>query len=814
MSVDSRQPSDLRNQGRRRSSARQGGRIPVLILMVILLLFSGLLVYRLYQIQIIEHAVNAEQAARLHFRQVTEQPRRGSIYDRNGVELAGTTYVYRIGVTPSDVRSITKNVSKAEIADAIARILQMEKTEVAAKLAETDQRYVQLKEDVPRDQTDELKSWLSENDIGGVKIDDEPRRYYTNGSLASQIIGFTNRDSVVLSGQLGVELHYNDLLTGQPGYKYVETDNYRNQGALPFSVPTSLGARHGNHLQLNLDINIQKIVQEELERAVNVLDITSGGSAIVMDPYTGAVLAMASYPFFDSSNPSVILPDTKLMALDELDPVVLEEEGDDMIEFLSSQFWRNRPISDTYEPGSTMKAITAAIGFEEALSSESDLFDDSPMQVLDWTISCVSRTGHGIETLEQGFWRSCNPVFAQVAQRTGVSRYYGYMQAFGFMNVTGIDLPAEAIGILHAQPSELDMVTLSYGESSTLTPIQLATAFCAFANGGNLVQPSILRSVSDSDGAVIREIQPETVRKVMSEATAARVRDLLKGVVLYGTGSGAYAEGYSIGGKTSTSTDDFGDHTISFAGLAPVDSPEIVVLIVMEKPADKKTGSGGAAIACGQIIARTLEYMGVSREYSELDIARLSELHTVPDVAGMTYAEAMRELSAVGLRAEAGETAMSDRAVVLQQWPEAGSSVHQRSLIYLYTGTVLPQDLVTVPDFIGKTVHESLLSANEAGLNIQIDGDCLGVVVSQSPDATYSTRTVTEQPEPSPTPQEDIEPEPTDGDDSQIDPDTGNPVVIRPGRIQRGSMITLRFEPVTENYEDEPEPTDEQPDEE
>lgn len=783
---------------------RQGGKIPLLILVAVLLFFAALLINQLYQIQIVEYEVNAQKAARQHFTKVTQQPERGRIYDVNGVELAGTTYVYRIGITPGDVRSITKNITKQEIGEAIALALHLETDAVMAELAKTDATYIQLKKDVPKQEADALKQYLSDNTIGGVRIDSEPRRYYTNGSLASQVIGFASYDNGNLTGQLGIELQYNNLLTGQPGYTYVETDNYSGRGELPFSVPTSLGAKNGNNLHLNLDINIQKIVQEELERAIRTYDITTGGSVLVIDPYTGAVKGMASYPYFDSAKPTEIPENTRLDAIAEaaIDPAGGTSE--EVIEFLSAQIWRNRAISDTYEPGSTMKAITAAVSFEENQTREDELFDDSPMQVLDWTISCSSRVGHGIETLEQGFWRSCNPVFAQLAQRAGVGIYYNYMKAFGFMSTTGIDLPAEGIGILHEDPSVLDMVTFSYGESSTLTPIQMASAFSTFANGGNLIQPTVLKSVTDSDGAVIRENKPETIRKVISDQTSVRIRELLKGVVLYGTGSKAYIEGYSVAGKTSTSTDDFGDHTISFAALAPADNPEIVVLVVMQKPRDKTLTSGGAAKTCGVIIERTLEYMGVPRVYSELDISRLSETKPVPDMSGLTYAEAIKELGNIGLRAEAGERSMSDQTIIRSQWPDVGAAVHHRSLIYLYPTEQIKEDLVVVPDLTGKTVHESLLSANEAGLNILIQGECLGTVISQTPGATHS---IDEQ-----TQEEEIEPENTNSDDqsenqnqqtdnTEIDSETGNPVKSTKNRLQRGSQIKIVFEQVVEHIE-------------
>lgn len=797
------------NRDRHILDKRQGGKVPLLILAAVLLFFAIALINQLYKIQIVDYEVNAQKAARQHFTKVTQQPERGRIYDANGVELAGTTYVYRIGITPGDVRSITKNISKEEIGEEIALALHLETEVVLAELAKTDASYIQLKKEVPKQEADALKQYLSDNMIGGVRIDSEPRRYYTNGSLASQVIGFANFDNANLTGQLGIELQYNDLLTGQPGYTYVETDNYSGRGELPFSVPTSLGAKNGYNLHLNTDINIQKIVQEELERAIRTYDITDGASVIVLDPYTGAVLGMASYPYFDSSRPTEIPENTRLDALEDAAIAPAGGTSEEVIEFLSAQIWRNRAISDTYEPGSTMKAITSAVSFEENQTREDELFDDSPMQVLDWTISCSSRVGHGIESLEQGFWRSCNPVFAQLAQRTGVSNYYSYMKAFGFMSTTGIDLPAEGIGILHENPTELDMVTLSYGESSTLTPIQVASAFSTFANGGNLIQPTVLKSVTDSEGAVIKEIKPETIRKVISDQTSVRVRDLLKGVVLYGTGSKAYIEGYSVAGKTSTSTDDFGDHTISFAALAPADNPEIVVLVVMQKPRDKTVSSGGAAKTCGVIIERTLEYLGVPRVYSELDIARLSETKAVPDVTGMTYAEAIKELGNLSLRAEAGERSMSDQTIIRSQWPEQGTNVHHRSLIYLYPSEQVSNDTVVVPDLTGKTVHESLLSANEAGLNILIEGECLGIVSSQSPGATHSTEAEPEVNNEQPNGETDNsntenqnsnESNQTD-DETEIDPETGNPVSTVKNRLQRGSQIIISFQQVVEHIE-------------
>ena len=552
-----------RRPARRSPAARPSRRRGVVVLCIGLLLFSSLLVYRLYQIQIVNNEVNAELAASQHYKKIPENPRRGLISDRNGVELAGTTYVYRIGITPKDMRSITKNVTSAEIAAKIAECLNLDPAAVAAEMAKTDKTYIQLKKDVPRAEAEALKAYISKDTIGGIRIDSEPRRYYSNGTLASQVIGYTRFSEGQLIGQLGIELEYNTLLTGEPGYTYVETDNYSSKGQLPFSVPTSLQAKDGQNIVLNIDINIQKIAQEELANAISVYDITEGGTVIVMNPYTGAILAMASSPFFSSSDPTA--------CPEGYDAENWDTSLDSTIKTLSEEVWRNRAISDTYEPGSTMKAVTAAVALEENLARESEMMSDASLNRFGWTIRCAHAGGHGMETMQQGFWRSCNPIFAQLALRTSVSCFYSYIGSFGFRNKTGIDLPSEESGILHQYPTEIDMTTLSYGESSTVTPIQLATSYCVFANGGNLVQPRIVKAIMDSEGNIVQEAQPETIRKVLSESTTARIRELLKGVVLFGTGSAAYVEGYAIAGKTSTSTDDNGDHTLSFAGIAPAD---------------------------------------------------------------------------------------------------------------------------------------------------------------------------------------------------------------------------------------------------
>ncbi len=793
-------PRPTRNE---KTRFRKPSRFGLVLFSLLLIAFAGYLIQKLYVIQIVDYAVNAQEAAAQHYKKVAEMPDRGMIYDSNGIEIAGTTYVYQIGMTPKDVRSLSENLSREAIGVEVATLLELPPEDLAAALEKKDTSYVQLKKNVVREQAEKLIAYLSEHNIGGFAIDSEPRRYYTNENFASQVIGYTRYDRGNLVGQLGLEMKYNDLLTGSPGYTYVETDNYKHKGELPFSVPTSLRAKDGQNLNLSLDINIQKIVQEELAEAIRVNDIKEGGTAIVMNPYTGAILAMASYPYFSSSDPTAC-PDTQ-------DPQTWTGSSQAEIDYLSSTVWRNRAISDTYEPGSTFKGITTAMAFDENISTESEIFSDSPMRVLGQEIHCYTISGHGNESLQDAFFHSCNPIFAQLSQRLGVSRYYQYVRAFGFRDITGVDLPAEAVGQIHVQPTELDMATLSYGESATVTPLQLATAYCVFANGGNLVRPRLVQSITDSTGAVVREYQPETVRKVISEQSATRVRELLKGVVLYGTGSKSYVEGYSVAGKTSTSTDEAGDHTISFIGIAPADSPQIVTLVVLNKPLDKKMTSAPSADASGRIISRTLDYLGQPRIYSEKDVTRLAKLNEVPDLNGMTLSQARKELTKVGLDLEVADSGMGEQSVIKYQSPAAKTKLHTHGLVFVYPTATIPDDYVVVPNFINKTVDECMSAAAANGLNILIDGNSLGTAVFQDPTPTFNTDAPLVQPTPSPAPSTTDAagtPAATQGATSTAGVadsgaaqgatsgstiDSPYSALLRDGKLPRGSIVRIQF---------------------
>jgi stage V sporulation protein D (sporulation-specific penicillin-binding protein) len=368
---------------------------------------------------------------------------------------------------------------------------------------------------------------------------------------------------------------------------------------------------------------------------------------------------------------------------------------------------------------------------EEGKFFENEILSDDDITVADRIIGCSIKGGHGLETTEKGFWNSCNPIFVQLAQRVGLSPFYNYVRGFGLMNKTGIDLPGEGIGLFHAVPSELDMSCLSFGEQSTVTPLAMITSYCAFANGGYLMQPRAVSSLTDSDGNVVKEYSPETVRRVVSEETATRIRSLLKGVVLYGTGKNGYVEGYSVGGKTSTSTREDGKNNISFLSMAPVDQPEICILVILFAPSAEYSKSSLAALTSAKMTSRILEYLDVDRSYTSTDISTIMKQSVIPDLTGKTFKQAQTMLQTLGFNIDDPSGVMGDETVISYQWPAKDLYLHKGGTVAVYSLAEPDEPRAIVPNILGKNVNECMRAMTESGINIIIEGDCLGTAISQ-----------------------------------------------------------------------------------
>ena len=393
---------------------RIGGRIVLVTVFLALTLFMGYLIKVQFKLQHDQYEEYSYKASQMHWQRIKDVPNRGDILDRNGNILASTTYEYTIGITPSDVMKSQENrkdpLSKQDIADSFAEIIGADANKMVEWLAEEDTPYVQVMKKVNYEQMKDLQAFLSEHNIGGVKIDAVPKRYYNYGSLAAQVIGFADQSDNSLIGQYGIEAYYNSYLTGTEGYTYAEVDNY-NQSALPYSAPTSIQAQDGYNVQLTLDMNIQRICENACRDAYNEYRPREGVTCIVMDPYTAEILGMVSMPDFDLNTPREIP-----YGISEKDWTDMTSE--EQAEYLMRNAWRNRCISDTYEPGSTMKAVTTAIALEEGLTYEDEIFSDAPIEITTVdTIRCWREKtdgNHGDETLREAFERSCNPIFVRL----------------------------------------------------------------------------------------------------------------------------------------------------------------------------------------------------------------------------------------------------------------------------------------------------------------------------------------------------------------------------------------------------------------
>ncbi len=726
-----RRSNSSKTRGRKVSNKPGAG---ILVATVLMFIFSAFLIQKLFVIQVVEFDVHTKAASESHYKRIVEIPKRGSIFDKNGRELAFSMNVETIGITPRDLKSRkTPKMSKEAIAKGIADALGMKFEDVMSKTGDMDKGWILLKKRITPAESEKLKAFRNKHEIGGIRIDIEDRRVYPQGSLAGNVIGFTNDEGI---GQLGIEYQYNSAMTGEPGYTYAETDNY-GQAALPFAVPVSLRARNGLNVISTIDIEIQKILESELQNSIEIYNVSEGGVAIVMDPYTGSVLGMASTPSLNPSDPLAcpagIDPATwnpqKNLEVQYIKKDVLNTKKQTAIEYLQENVWRIRAITNTYEPGSTFKSITAAAAMEEGKFFENEMISSSPIRVSGRTISNAHFSG--MSTTEVGFWKSSNPVFVQVAQRVGITKFYNFIRGFGFYEPTGIDLPGEAIGIFHTKPTLLDMSCLAFGEQSTVTPISMINAYSAFANGGMLMKPQVVRSLTDSNNNVVKEYAPESVRQIVSEQTATRIRNLLKGVVLYGTGSKGYVEGYSVGGKTSTSTRLNKQNDISFLSMAPIDQPKIVILVVLFAPDKQYATSSLAALTSGRMTGKILEYMGVPRNYTANDVSVISQKNYVPGVAGKTFKEARTIFQAKGLNIDDPSGVLGDNSKITAQWPLSGQKIHRGGTVAVYTSDVADKFMAVVPDILGKNVNESMRAMTECGINIIIEGDCLGVATFQ-----------------------------------------------------------------------------------
>ncbi|MBR0159372.1 MAG: PASTA domain-containing protein [Clostridia bacterium] len=714
----------------------------VLFLLLMLVIIANFAIIQVVKGDYYRQQANAQQSA---WRTIPAG--RGTILDTNGVELAVSVAANIVTVDPSVIKTAAVNYVKNYIAkpgdvysDAaaedmyrrliardLAELLKLDEEWVFAQVS-ADGRYKMIARKIETDLGDRIKAWRSEKHIKGVYVDEDSKRIYPLGRLASHVLGFTGNDDQGLV--CGVEVALNKELTGTNGRIMTSVDAKGNE--LPYDSVRRIDAVKGMNPVLTLDAKIQAIAESALKQAIIDYNVIEGGAAIVMNAKNADVLAMASYPDFDLNDPYG-KPDW----VD--DPEWIGNATKD-VQILSTTVWRNKALTDTYEPGSTFKSISAAIGLEEGKVRPGTKVSDKPLLLRGWEINCWKKDGdHGEETFADAIKNSCNPILARLALDIGLESYLSYVHGFGFFDRTGITISGEAASIMHESPSDIDLAVMSFGQRFQITPIQMATAYCALANGGTLYKPRIVRELRDQDGITTKVYESVALRQVISQRTSSEMMAILEDVVASGTGSNAYVSGYRVAGKTGTSetlqTQSTGRYIASFIGIAPADDPEIVVLVMLDHPDVESGASGGrqAAPTVGKIIEKTLEYMGVARRYTELDRKAMMVKSYVPDVAGLPVEDARILLKRAGLVMEVPDMPENGDPTVVTvaaQVPEMGQYITDGSTVLLYTDAATKHPVVRVPDLTGYALADAYILLSQLGFNMHAEN--IGTVVSQS----------------------------------------------------------------------------------
>ena len=701
---------------RKSEKVRRANRIiqnRTMILMAVLgVLVFLILVIKLFSLQILRHDELEAKALDQQTRSTEVAATRGTIYDRNGNIMAISATAETVFLSPLEMdRALSDKDNpvawtKDSVAQKLSEILEINKEGILKKMERTDSQYEVLKLRVEEDVADQIRTFINDEGVVGVYMVTDAKRYYPYATLASQIIGFVGTDNY---GLYGLEARYNDILDGETGL-VVSTKDPTGSDML-YGYEQYYKAQNGSDIVLTLDATVQYYVEKALSEMVTSTE-AQGATGIVMDVETGAVLAMASSPTYDLNDPSAVY-ESRLASLVK----------DGQLDLADAQLrqWRNRAINDTYEPGSTFKVLTLAAALEEGVIDENTTFDcTGSIHVLDATIHCSNRAGHGHQTLEQTAGNSCNPAFITYGLRLGTEKFYRYMKDFGLVNGSGIDLEGEALGIFAPQEtaSELDLACYAFGQNFNTTPVALISAQAACINGGYLHTPYVVERVVDSEGNVLSSHDSTPVRQVVSEETSALVRQCLEYVVSSGTGRNGQVHGYRIGGKTGTADKgNTGEVVLSFMCFAPADDPKYIMLLTLDSPTGEGRGGGGTvAPYASRIMGEILPYLGVEPSYSAEEL--LGSDTTVNYVIGMTVADAEEKLKSKGFSVKV----VGDGDTVTDQTPEGGTVIPGKSRVILYAGSEKPDTLCTVPSLVGLSPSEANMAVSSAGLLLRFTG--------------------------------------------------------------------------------------------
>ena len=730
---------------RLRMSSGQHKRILLIGLMMSLLAFVpvGL---RLYELMILDFDYYAGLALRNQTRTTTVTADRGDIYDRNMNVLASSVSVENVYLDPHELKQ-----SKADIpaiAEFLGELLDKDPDWISEQAGDIKKRYKQVGTRVGEETAGKIRAYINENEISGIHLEPSSQRVYPFGALAAQVIGFTN---VSGEGSEGVEAAYDKYLAGRVGR--VITTKGNNEMDMPFSYENYISSRKGDSVILTLDATTQACLEKQMAAAIDRYDVQNGAFGLVLNCKTGEILAMATLGSYDPNNYLDIYDPEIQGSLEEMKLDYLSQpEGSDAYALGKNAYneavsaarlkqWRNRVLSDGYEPGSTFKVLTMAAALDcGAIDLNTHFYCAGAEQIpgRSQLLHCWRSAGHGSEQTPQALQNSCNIAFAHIALKLGGERFYEYIEKFGILEKTGIDLAGESKGVFFDKAlitntdkwGTASLTSGSFGQTFKITPLQLVRAISSVVNGGKLLEPYIVSEVVDADGNTVMKAEPTVVRQTISPETSETMRTLIRSVVTEGTAKNANVAGFSIGGKTGTSEkidvfDENGqrvlDKIVSFVGIAPMEDPEYIVLVALDTPS-RSTGiyiSGGvmAAPTVGAVMADILPYLGVERVYSEEDIA--GKKIVLEDLTGLTESQAERKLREETLKANFSGTGET----VTGQIPAAGQSIPGGSEVLVYLGDTPEERTVAVPDFTGMNRREATDAAGKLGLYILVKGN-------------------------------------------------------------------------------------------
>ena len=698
-----------------------------IVMLAVIILFSGVSAVQLINIMVVDGEKYQSKASEQQLYDSLITAPRGEIYDKNMQVLARSTTAWTVYITPNGIHKIDNEADqeyvRKTIAENLSEILELEYDKVYEQTGKHSY-YVIVKKKIEKSVADKIREFLSDEkyeDLELVKyvgLDETTKRYYPNDSLASVVLGFVGSDDQGLSG---LESYYDNELTGIAG-RVVAAKSAAGTD-MPLTYERVESAKKGNSLVLTIDSYIQYTAEKYLEVAIAENKIAERGAAVVMNVKTGAILAMAVKGDFNPNDPFTLSSADQAQVAEITD----EDEKEKKENELLNRQWRNKAVSDTYEPGSVFKIVTASIALEENLINESSTFYCSgSTTVAGQHYNCHKLQGHGNQTLAQSVSNSCNPAFITIGQLIGVSTFSKYFKAFGLTEKTGIDLPGEANSTYHAEDKmgPVELSSTSFGQTFNLTPMQLISAAAACVNGGYLVKPHLVEKMLDEDGKVVKTTDTGYKRQVISEKTSKTMRTLMEFVAENGA-KNALASGYRVGAKTGTSqkmskilsTGDTYLYVGSCVSVAPIDDPEVAVLVILDEPkGDKYYGGVISAPVNGKIMTDILPYLGYEPTYSEEELKNLAT--SVPEVVGDTVDNAKAKLSSVKLRYQI----KGNGEKIVKQLPEAGNRILSGGVVILYTEDTGDQT-VTVPNLVGLTANEVNTAAAQSGINIEFSGN-------------------------------------------------------------------------------------------